>query len=122
MTTRPARSNEQPATRTATCRQSGCAEPAVTREGFCEACKGAYGHARTAREAELAHTASQLARANPEWVAMFADARTGEYERMLEHAAAHQLQYGGLPQDAMSLLALHDYLADSMDRVRRGHG
>jgi hypothetical protein len=53
---------------------------------------------------------------------VFSDARGGEYERMLEHAAAHQLQYGALQRDAMSLLALHDYLADSMDRVRREHG
>jgi hypothetical protein len=121
MTTRPARSDEPAATRPATCRQDGCAEAAITREGFCEACKGAYEHARTAREAELAHTTRLLAQANPEWAVVFADARAGEYERMLEHAAAHHLQYGGLPQDAMSLLALHDYLEDSMDRIRREH-
>lgn len=41
---------------------------------------------------------------------------------MLEHAAAHHLQRGGRPRDAMSLLALHDYIADSMDRIRREHG
>ncbi len=120
MTTRPARSDAPAATRNATCRQSGCAEAAVTREGFCEACKGAYEHARTAREAELARAARLLGEANPEWAAVFADARTGEYERMLEHAAAHHLQYGGLPQDAMSLLALHDYLGDSMDIISVG--
>jgi hypothetical protein len=97
-------------------------KPVASPEGFCEACKGAYEHARTAREAELAHTARLLAQANPEWAAVFADARAGAYERMLEHAAAHHLQYGALPQDAMSLLALHDYLGESMDRIRQEHG
>jgi hypothetical protein len=40
---------------------------------------------------------------------------------MLEHAAAHQLEYGGSTRDAISLLALHDYLADSIDRIRQEH-
>ena len=125
MTARTARSDEPPPHRgrgSAPCRRSGCAEPAVSREGFCDACQRAYEHARIRREAELAHTARQLALANPEWVAVFAHARAGEYERMLQHAAAHHLQRGGRPRAAMSLLALHDYLADSMDRIRREQG
>ena len=105
-----------------TCRRGGCGEPAVSREGFCEDCQRAYEHARVRREAELAHTARQLALVNPEWVAVFAHAGAGEYERMLQHAAAHHLQRGGRPRAAMSLLALHDYLADSMDRIRQEHG
>lgn len=39
---------------------------------------------------------------------------------MLLHAAAHHLQYGGSTRDAVSLYALHDYLDDTMERVR-GH-
>ncbi len=39
---------------------------------------------------------------------------------MLLHAAAHRLQYGGSASEAVSLYALHDYLDDTMDRVR-GH-
>jgi hypothetical protein len=113
-------SNPRPARRPVAA--AAATKPVASPEGFCEACKGAYEHARTAREAELAHTARLLAQANPEWAAMFADARAGAYERMLEHAAAHHLQYGALPQDAMSLLALHDYLGESMDRIRQEHG
>jgi len=105
-----------------TCRRGGCGESAVSREGFCEDCQRVYEHARVRREAELAHAARLLAQANSEWAAVFSRARSGEYERMLQHAAAHHLQHGGLPRDAMSLQALHDYLADSMDRIRWEQG
>jgi hypothetical protein len=37
---------------------------------------------------------------------------------MLLHAAARHLHNGGSARDAVSLYALHDYLYDTMDRVR----
>jgi hypothetical protein len=104
-----------------TCRRGGCAHARVSREGYCPTCQRLYEHARARREAELASTALLLAYANPQWLALFADAQAGACQRMLEHAAAHQLEYGGRTQDAISLLALRDYLADSMDCIRQEH-
>lgn len=61
--------------RVKTCRRGGCGESADSQEGFCVGCQRAYEHARTRREAELARTARRLALTNPEWVAVFAQAR-----------------------------------------------
>ncbi len=83
-------------------------------------CKRLYDARRFAHEQELADTARMLGLANPEWRETFADALPGQYELMLLHAAAHHLQYGGPVSEAVSLFALHDYLDDTMDRVR-GH-
>ncbi len=83
-------------------------------------CKRIYETSRFAREQELADTARKLGFANPDWRETFADALPGQYELMLLHAAAHHLQYGESASDAVSLYALHDYLDDTMDRVR-GH-
>jgi hypothetical protein len=59
-----------------------------------------------------------LALANPEWDETFARAQPGQYELMLTHTAAHHLQRGEPRSEAMSLDALHDYLSDTMDRIR----
>jgi hypothetical protein len=103
-----------------TCRREGCEEVSASREGFCADCLHAYEASRFAREQELADTARMLGLANPEWRETFADALPGQYELVLLHAAAHHLQYGGSVSQAVSLYALHDYLDDTMDRVR-GH-
>lgn len=108
-----------PISRTGTCRRGGCAHPRVSREGYCQTCQHVYEHALARRDAEVATTALLLAHANPEWIALFSDAQTGTCQLMLEHAAAHHLEYGENARDAISLLALHDYLADTMDRVRK---
>jgi hypothetical protein len=94
--------------------------PAGSPEGFCLGCKRVYDASRLAREQALADTARMLGLANPGWRETFAAALPGQYELMLLHAAAHHLQYGGSVSDAVSLYALHDYLDDTMDRVR-GH-
>lgn len=92
----------------------------MSPEGFCAGCKLVYEASRCARERELADTAWMLGLANPGWRETFADALPGQYELMLLHAAAHHLQCGGPASEAVSLFALHDYLDDTMDRVR-GH-
>lgn len=110
----------QPARRVAspTCRRTGCGQPARSPEGFCAGCKLDYLRSLAAREVDLYATARLLAAANPEWEGTFAHALPGQYELMLTHAAAHHLQYGGPAHEAISLFALRDYLADTMDRVR----
>lgn len=104
------------------CRRAGCEGRSVSPEGFCPGCKDAYEQTRLARERELADTARMLGLANPQWRKTFADALPGQYELMLLHAAAHHLQYGGSAGQAVSLRALHDYLDDTMDRVRHAAG
>ncbi len=110
----------QPARRVAspTCRRTGCGHPASSPKGFCTGCKLDYRRSLASREVDLYATARLLAAANPEWADTFAHALPGQYELMLTHAAAHHLQYGGPAHEAISLLALQDYLADTMDRVR----
>jgi len=117
MTIRQRRPGAVHASRAETCRRGGCAHPRVSREGYCRICQRVYEHACARRDAEVASTALLLAYANPEWISLFADAQTGACQLMLEHAAAHHLEYGDSTRDAISLLALHDYLAEAMDRI-----
>ncbi|MGC2374575.1 MAG: hypothetical protein WA484_11950 [Solirubrobacteraceae bacterium] len=102
-----------------TCRRSGCDEPATSPEGFCIRCKRAYQAVRVVHEERLRQTARVLALANPQWRDTFAHAQPGQYELMLTHAAAHHLQRHEPAGDAMSLQALHDYLDETMDQVRK---
>ena len=105
-----------------TCRRTGCGEPAVSLEGFCADCKRSYEETLQGRERELARIARVLGLANPQWRETFADALPGQYELMMLHAAAHYLQRGEPASEAVSLQALHDYLDDTMDRVRGAAG
>jgi hypothetical protein len=63
-----------------------------------------------------------LGLANPQWRETFSNALAGQYELMLLHAAAHHLHRGEPVGDGVCLEALHDYLDETMDRIREGGG
>lgn len=84
--------------------------------GFCARCQWAYERARCDRERDLECRAWTLALGNPEVIGLFAEGPL-ERERLLAHAVAHNADRGRPGHERIPMAAVHDYLAEAMERI-----
>ncbi len=98
------------------CRRRGCAERALSTVGFCARCQRAYERARCNHERDLQRGARALAPGNLEIIELFTSDPL-ERERLLAHAAAHNADRGRPGHERIPMTAVHDYLAEAMERI-----
>lgn len=84
--------------------------------GFCARCQRAYERARCNHERDLQRGARALALGNPEVIELFTSDLL-ERERLLAHAVAHNADRGRPGHGRIPMVAVHDYLAEAMERI-----
>jgi hypothetical protein len=98
------------------CRRGGCTGRAASPVGFCAGCQRVYERARCNRERDLDCRARTLAFGNPQVIGLFAEGPL-ERERLLAHAVAHNAERGRPGYERIPMAAVHDYLAEAMERI-----